>query len=395
LGGRLRTLGWLLAGIALLHAHALERPATDPSADSSSLTTTDRVKAPGWWPTKGDAERNLYVGSDACAECHKPIAKLQETTPMYHAGVRAAQAETLTPQPLEFHEGKLNYTVSWSPTAATFSVSDGKDGDAAPVAWVFGAGVIGRTYVLKKDEAYIEGRVSYFTRLGALDITIGHSPRPPASVEKALGQAMEAEVAQRCFSCHTTAAVAANVFEPEQAIPGVRCEACHGPGARHVAAMKARQFKRAAATIANPAHLAPAASVDFCGACHRTWADVVMQSPSGIGPNAVRFQPYLLENSRCWGTKGDARLTCIACHDPHRPLLHDAGAYDAKCLACHRTAQETQGLHAAKTACHTATRQCTSCHMPKYELPQSHASFTDHTIRIVRTATETTAKPAP
>jgi Cytochrome c554 and c-prime len=394
LSGRPRTLGLLLVGITLLHAYALEHPGADPSTDSSSLTTSNRVELPGWWPTKGDAERNLYVGSDVCAECHKPIAKLQETTPMYHAGVRAAQSEILNRQPLEFQEGNLHYALSASPAAVTYSVSDGKGSDTAPVVWAFGAGVIGQTYVLKIDEVYVEGRMSYFTRLGALDITIGHSPRPQADVEKALGHVMEVGVAQRCFSCHTTAAVTANVFEPEQAIPGVRCEACHGPGAKHVAAMKSQQFKRAAATIVNPAHFAPSDAVDFCGACHRTWADVVMQSPTGIGVNAVRFQPYLLENSRCWGKRGDARLTCTACHDPHRPLVHDASAYDAKCLACHATAGETQGLHAAKTVCHSATKQCTSCHMPKYELPQGHASFTDHTIRVARTSPQTTAKPA-
>jgi formate-dependent nitrite reductase cytochrome c552 subunit len=28
---------------------------------------------------------------------------------------------------------------------------------------------------------------------------------------------------------------------------------------------------------------------------------------------------------------------------------------------------------------------CVSCHMPKYEVPQSHTIFTDHYIRVVRT----------
>jgi len=34
-----------------------------------------------------------------------------------------------------------------------------------------------------------------------------------------------------------------------------------------------------------------------------------------------------------------------------------------------------------------ATSNCVSCHMPKYELPQTHASFTDHDIRVVRDKT--------
>ena len=48
----------------------------------------------------------------------------------------------------------------------------------------------------------------------------------------------------------------------------------------------------------------------------------------------VRFAPYRLENSRCWA-EGDSRITCVACHDPHKPLSHDVASYDANCLACH------------------------------------------------------------
>jgi hypothetical protein len=31
-----------------------------------------------------------------------------------------------------------------------------------------------------------------------------------------------------------------------------------------------------------------------------------------------------------------------------------------------------------------ATSNCTSCHMPKSDVPEMHAQFTDHFIRIVR-----------
>jgi hypothetical protein len=35
-----------------------------------SLPTELRVKSPGWWPTKGDASRDAYVGAAACVKCH-------------------------------------------------------------------------------------------------------------------------------------------------------------------------------------------------------------------------------------------------------------------------------------------------------------------------------------
>jgi hypothetical protein len=98
----------------------------------------------------------------------------------------------------------------------------------------------------------------------------------------------------------------------------------------------------------------------------------------------VRFQPYRLENSRCWGD-GDARLTCAACHDPHKPLNHDPGAYDKKCLACHASSrsQKPSQDHPGK-ACPAAAKNCVTCHMPQVQLPSMHSLFVDHRIRVAR-----------
>jgi hypothetical protein len=134
--------------------------------------------------------------------------------------------------------------------------------------------------------------------------------------------------------------------------------------------MTANDPKQGAVEIKDPADLSSSDSVDFCGACHSTWADVVAAAAKP-GPGKIRFQPFGLEQSRCWGTNGDARITCVACHDPHRPLVHEPSAYDSKCLACH-------GL--------------VTCHMPKYELPQTHAVFTDHEIRVVHASALDTGK---
>jgi hypothetical protein len=134
--------------------------------------------------------------------------------------------------------------------------------------------------------------------------------------------------------------------------------------------------------IFNPAHLDAATSVDFCGSCHRTWWDVNQMRHPGI--KIVRFPAYGLEQSRCWG-KGDARLTCINCHNPHKPLAKEASEYDQKCLSCHvQSAAMKPSAEHPGPACPVQTSKCTSCHMPKYELPDTHSAFTDHHIRVVR-----------
>ena len=69
--------------------------------------------------------------------------------------------------------------------------------------------------------------------------------------------------------------------------------------------MKSGKIEEGRRAILNPQKLSAVASVDFCGACHRTWADVLQTQVTGVAN--VRFQPYRLESSKCWG-RGDARL---------------------------------------------------------------------------------------
>lgn len=385
---RLPKIVLVAAGLALCVAHA-----QGPAANDISLTTADRLEQPGWWPTKGDPPRSQYSGDASCFKCHTRIAALQESTPMYHAGARAAQSEILiTHNLLQFKEGGFSTSVASSSKAVPFTVNDGVSEASAPAIWAMGFKK-GQTYVLEKDGAYLESRLSFFTSIHSLDITPGQSRDLPDSVECALGRKLRIDEAQRCFSCHTTAAVTSKMFDSETAIPGVTCEACHGPGAAHVASMTGHDLEQATA-IMNPAHLSPSDSVDFCGACHSTWADVVEMNRK-IGLAEIRFQPYGLEQSRCWGTSGDARMTCIACHDPHQPLVREPGAYDSKCLACHGLNDAPGGAHTAKTVCKVATSNCVTCHMPKYELPEMHAVFTDHDIRVVHASALDQGKSSP
>jgi hypothetical protein len=54
-------------------------------------------------------------------------------------------------------------------------------------------------------------------------------------------------------------------------------------------------------------------------------------------------------------------------------------------LRCHSTPPPAQqSTSRAVATCRVATRDCVTCHMPKYELPGLHSSFTDHRIRVVR-----------
>lgn len=342
------------------------------------MATDDRVQLAGWWPTKGTASRNEFVGRDACARCHAEKVRTQARTPMANASTRAADSEALrSHEQLAFSLSPYTYQIVRKENGRVYSVTDGHKTISAPLAWAFGLGEAGQTYIFERAGTFYESRVSYYRAVDGLDFTPGAPRTPSSTLEDALGRRMlYAAETRRCFGCHSTASTTSGHFDPTHMIPGVSCEACHGPGAKHVALMKTGQNGPGLAAILNPARLNPVDVPDFCGACHRTFMDVGLTQSLGI--HNLRFQPYRLERSRCW--KNDPLITCLTCHDPHRPRVRDLAAYDDKCLGCHGPSATSSSAHKPSKSCSAV---CVSCHMPKYEMPGMHFKFTDHFIRVV------------
>ncbi len=346
--------------------------------------TEQRLRGQGWWPTRADSAREDYVGTARCAACHKQIALTQQKTPMAHAASRASETDALRTNPkLSLSTPPFQTLITHNRESVSYVVSGHGDSISADLLWSIGNGVKGQTFILSYLGTLFESQVSYFPSIGGLDITPEHPRTPPEFPEAALGAPQSEKAMQQCFACHTTASSVRQQFDPDHAVPGVTCEACHGPGARHVKAVEAKQFKIASETILDPASFGPVDLVDFCGACHRAPLDVAAEKD--YTPLNIRFQPYRLSKSRCW-SRPDPRITCVACHDPHEPLIHDAAFYDEKCLACHGTTGSTVSTAAVRNrppTCPVSTNRCVTCHMPKYENSQFHGSFTDHDIRIV------------
>ena len=384
----LTTLG-LGTSLLLIAASCVTGWAQSPNPSSISLPTDLRTQRPGWWPTKGDAPREEYAGSDTCADCHELKAESQEHSAMRHAATHAADSESLRKhERLTFAAGPYNYELATHDGKSTLTVSDSAASSSVELLWALGSGHMGQTYIYEKNGKFYESHVSFYAAMESLDITPGQSRNVPASLEEALGRSMPMDEARRCFGCHTTESRAKGQFDPGEATPGVTCEQCHGPGAKHVAAARARMEKRGSGLTLNPGQFARVDAVDFCGACHRSWQDVISAHLSSAGVFNVRFAPYRLENSRCW-EEGDGRLTCVACHDPHKPLSHDQGSYDASCLQCHvASAGEKTNANHPGAACPVATKNCVSCHMSKIEPPHLHSAFTDHWIRIAKAGSE-------
>lgn len=252
---------------------------------------------------------------------------------------------------LTFTGGGYTYRIE----QGIYSVSDGHNTLSAPIRWAVGLGSAGQTYLYEKDGELYQSRVSYYRAIDGLDFTLGALNASPANLAEAAGQLMDRQEKAKCFGCHATGAV-----------PGVQCERCHGPTQDHLAKLTPMKSLR---------KLTTEEMSNFCGQCHRTWDEI---ASSGIrGVIDVRFQPYRLTNSKCYDPD-DARISCVACHDPHQEVESRDRVYDSKCQACHG------GGKASAKPCKVASASCVGCHMPKIEIPGSHNKFTDHEIRIVR-----------
>ena len=335
-----------------------------------------------WRPTQ-ESSGGQYVGSSTCAQCHAYQAKTFSNTPMAHALEMPAKCEVLMKHPrLTFLNGPYSYQINSKGVQSIYTVTDGVTTISEPILYCFGQGVTGQTYVFRHNGTIYESRVSYFQGRQNLDFTIGQTRLVPTSVEDAVGRPVGLDEAKGCFSCHSAGAVSKSQLQLDRLVPGVSCEACHGPGEKHLAAVKASKFNDL--QIFNPETLsASELSQEFCGACHTSF-DTAMLMPGQSGINNIRFQPYRIFNSR-GHRKNDPRLSCTACHNPHDKLEHEAAFYDSKCLACHLSgAKEAKTETRTAAFCPVSSRQCVTCHMPKVELPGMHFKFTDHWIRIVR-----------
>jgi hypothetical protein len=220
-----------------------------------------------------------------------------------------------------------------------------------------------------------------------------------------------------CVFCHNVAPdpgldAATGRFATTTAELGVACEACHGPGAAHVAAnadplRRLWLWTRRAAdpTIVNPARLSPGRAADVCGRCHgqRLAADVgpFMAHGDPFVPGddlALTTRPLWRDTplrgdreafaARFWAD-GTARLTayeyqgllqsrcaregaltCTSCHGMHdgdprgqvRARFHGAAA-DGMCTQCHTAL--TDAAAAARHTHHPDGVRCVSCHMPR------------------------------
>ena len=336
-----------------------------------------------------------FVGSAACAECHRAIHTVQQSSRHARTFFRVSELGHLdlpssaTPEP---DQPEVTHTIRRIGTDGLQQDTHAK-GQVfhAIVDYAFGSGDRGLTLVGRDDNGQArELRLSHYrdeTR-SFWDVTSGH-PVHPSDLTENLGQTLTADDVRRCFLCHVTNPRAITLASgPEASDRGIGCEKCHGPGGNHLLAVAA---KFPDLSIARPTMASGSAVVKLCAECHSPRG----QSVSFDDPGSVRFQGTTLTWSRCFTQSGDA-LDCTTCHDPHRNVVTSMAHYESKCLTCHSGGDHT-GVSSAgrkrRTFAETAvpnkcpvnpTAGCIGCHMPAVKNVVPHSTFTDHFIRVHR-----------
>ncbi len=387
----------------------------------------------GWQGKRGNANavapvaasRDGYVGSEACTACHAGIAKSYAKTSMGHS-LSAITADSLQALPL----GSAEATSYFDPNSNHhFEVraDNGKvieteyetaqDGsevfrNSHPMSWMIGTGENGFGLLLTRGDFVFQAPLSYYTRAARWNLSPGYQNGD---------YSFNRLILPGCIYCHSGRSRPVVNQDGRYATPvftekSIGCENCHGPGAAHVAAMRAGKVKGPDRTIVNPNRLNGQLADDICMSCHQAGDARVLQP----GKTYQDFRPgqplerivaifqipptpenppqadhvehyYSMSLSKCFrATRGlapEKQLRCTSCHDPHvEPTVNEDPAYfKTKCLNCHTTASCTAPKAAREAT--TPADNCIGCHMQQRDIRViSHSSATNH--RIVKTPDE-------
>ena len=357
------------------------------------------IAAPG-------ADHPGYVGSTACAECH--AAEHAAWQGSHHD--RAMETPSGTTVLGDFADAEVTFggvTSRFYRDGDRFMVrTDGPDGTLRDYAVKYTFGVDPLQQVLLE----LPGG-----RLQALGIAWDTRPAAaggqrwfhlyPDAVPKAGDRlhwtAPDQNWNHMCAECHSTDLLkrydaSTGTFATRYAEVDVGCEACHGPGAEHVAWARdpardggprlALRFDERRGVSwnrdggAQPRRSAPrttAKEIGTCARCHarrgRLTEAYVHGAPVGdshrvalLDPGLYHADGQVLDEVYVYGSFLQSRMhaagvTCSDCHEPHTLRLRAPG--DGTCLACHDGARYAAQRHHHHPPASDAAR-CVACHMP-------------------------------
>jgi predicted CXXCH cytochrome family protein len=370
-----------------------------------------------------------FVGGQVCAGCHQPEAKLWSGSHHDKAMQRASEETVLG----DFSGATLTHFGATS----TFFRKDGKffvntsGADGKPrdfeIAYTFGVYPLQQYLVAFPGGRYQALPLAWDSRPKADGGQRWFHLYPKEAIQPGdplYWTGMNQTWNYMCADCHSTGLrrnydLASDSYKTSWSDIDVSCEACHGPGSRHVAWASAPAGGPADASKGLVAYLADRgggrfvldpgaatahrtapresnAEIETCAFCHARRHEIAASFGYGrplldsAVPSLLEAGVYfpdgqIQEEDYEYGSFLQSRMyamgvTCSNCHEPHGLKLRAAG--NQVCAQCHRPASfDTTAHHHHQPG--SAGAECANCHMPTRTYMVIDARR-DHAIRIPR-----------
>ena len=385
-------------------------------------------------PTPVEPPLPNFVGSSSCASCHAAESR-QWSGSQHDAAMAVANEQTVR---ADFNGARVDYagvtTRFFKRDGKYFVHTDGADGTLADfeVKYTFGVEPL-QQYLIALPQGRLQAfSIAWDTRPKSQNGQRWFHLRPDERVTHT-DELHWTQPSQNwnymCADCHSTGLRknydrASDQFRTSWAEVSVGCEACHGPGSRHVAWASDRRAGRSGASDSTKGLVAqlderrgvrwtPIAAtgnaqrsqprttdreIETCAQCHSRRAQIADGYVAGK-PFLDYYRPALLSRPLYhadgqqhdevydWGGFLQSRMyakgvTCSDCHNPHDGKLRANG--NAVCATCHLPAKYDGPQHTHHQV-GSAGATCAGCHMPTTTYMVVDPRH-DHSLRIPRPA---------
>jgi len=377
----------------------------------------------------GNPTQSTFVGNGDCASCH--ASQVQDWTGSHHdLAMQEASEKTVLG---DFDNATFVYegvTTSFYRKGDEYWVkTDNENGELQDyrVAYVFGV------YPLQQLLLPIKkGRLNALSiAWDARNVSEGgqrwyqiYEDQEPVTAESPLHwTGIYHNWNSRCAECHSTNVVkgydgARRQYTTTYDQIDVGCEACHGPGSRHVELANAGKIDRSQSSVEMGLALSLAArgqwrrapgddiaqrvtpltdqtQVDNCGRCHSRRATLgdyhygqsllnthrlsTLESPLYWHDGQILDEVYVY-GSFIQSKMAQAGVVCSNCHNPHSNELVAEG--NAVCTQCHKPETYDAPAHHRHSVT-SAGSACVECHMPS-QVYMGVDARRDHSMRIPR-----------
>ncbi|MDQ5908470.1 MAG: hypothetical protein QG599_561, partial [Pseudomonadota bacterium] len=360
-----------------------------------------------------------YVGAAACAQCHQ--AEYHQWRDSQHA--KAMQPATEQTVLGDFNDAAFTYagiTSRFFRRDGKFMVStDGPDGQLQDyaIAYTFGVYPLQQYLIGFPDGRYQALGIAWDSR--PKDQNGQHwlhlYPNQNLTHKNPLHwTGLQQNWNHMCAECHSTNLrknydARHNRFNTTWSEMNVSCEACHGPGADHLAwanqpgdSQKQLATKGLTITLDRKrdlnAQLPPASNreLELCARCHagrgQIWDHYVFGKPlldthrlALLSPDLFypdgQMKGEVFNHASFLQSKMYAKgVSCSDCHQPHQGKLRAAGG--KVCLQCHQPEKYESPIHHFHPAGSAGT-DCIACHIPTTTYMVVDPRH-DHSFRIPR-----------